>query len=663
MRFGIRTKMLVFTAVAWTFIFGAYGVYVYKERIEQTRRMALANSDIQSREIVADLQVYTSEVIKKAREAGLEVTADYRQRERAIPLHTIFLKEVMRTIALGEGFSVGFKSFYPINPGSLPVDDFQKNALEAFSAGVETMAHSFEEVDGRESIRYMVPAVATSGTCVECHNTYPGSPRTDYEIGDVIGALEVVVPIESEMVLAMADIWRAIGYGFIVVVTMAFIGLWFIRRVIPEPVLDVVDITRHLAMGDLTGTAAVKTSDEIGELARTTNEVVTNLHRMIEDIRRTSDEAFNISSAVREMSRYVLDGSRKQASSIDSIVSRMEDINTSISDMAGAADVLAGAVEKGSSSVLELGSNINEVVDNADLLASSVDETARSTSEMSASIKDISGNMEQLSEAITQVSSSMGRMSAMVRDVEVNAGEGYRFADEVIKDAKAGMETVDSTIRGIVRIKDVTRESSEIISNLRGRIKQIGKILDVIRDVAEETNLLAINAAIIAAQSGEEGKSFSVVANEKKDLAERTSSSAKEVTEIIQAVETESERAGEVMGRGVESVEEGVRLSMEAGEDLRKIVTSAQRSTTSVREIARASAEQAAETGIVVESTEKVDEMTRKVVSSAREQARGSELIKKASERMAGIAYKVKNSSEAQLKASRQITATVEDRK
>src|SRR3989337_679349 len=160
-------------------------------------------------------------------------------------------------------------------------------------------------------------------------------------------------------------------------------------------------------------------------------------------------------------------------------------------------------------------------------------------------------------EAITQVSSSMGRMSAMVRDVEVNAGEGYRFADEVIKDAKAGMETVDSTIRGIVRIKDVTRESSEIISNLRGRIKQIGKILDVIRDVAEETNLLAINAAIIAAQSGEEGKSFSVVANEIKDLAERTSSSAKEVTEIIQAVETESERAGEVMGRGVASVEEG----------------------------------------------------------------------------------------------------------
>src|SRR3972149_4069606 len=208
MRFGIRTKMLVFTAVAWTFIFGAYGVYVYKERIEETRR-------------------------------------------------------------------------------------------------------------------YWAPAVATSGTCVECHNTYPGSPRTDYEIGDVIGALEVVMPIESEMVLAMADIWRAIGYGFIGVGAMAFIGLWFIRRVITQPVLDVVDITRHLAMGDLTRTAAVKTSDEIGELARTTNEVGTNLHRMIEDIRRTSHVAGSfigketLEMAFREAS--LTDSSIRD----DSIVSRM----------------------------------------------------------------------------------------------------------------------------------------------------------------------------------------------------------------------------------------------------------------------------------------------------------------------------------------------------
>jgi methyl-accepting chemotaxis protein len=117
------------------------------------------------------------------------------------------------------------------------------------------------------------------------------------------------------------------------------------------------------------------------------------------------------------------------------------------------------------------------------------------------------------------------------------------------------MQTVESTIGGIIRTKEITRDRRS--RNLSERIKEIGKILDVIRDVADETNLLALNAAIIAAQSGEHGKSFAVVANEIKDLAERTSSSAKEVSEIIGAVEVESDRAVKSMEKGYDSVEEG----------------------------------------------------------------------------------------------------------
>ncbi len=255
----------------------------------------------------------------------------------------------------------------------------------------------------------------------------------------------------------------------------------------------------------------------------------------------------------------------------------------------------------------------------------------------------------------------MSEINASIKDVDRNAADGAAFADEVIKDAKDGMIKVEHTIEGIVNIKEVTRESTEIINNLSLKINEIGKILDVINDVAEETNMLALNAAIIAAQSGEHGKSFSVVANEIKDLAERVSTSTKEVSGIIGSLEVESNRAVKAMGKGYSSVENGMRLSVEAGEGLKKIMGSAVRSTETSREIAASAAEQARQSRLVVSATERVAEMTQRIVKATKEHARGSELINSASERMAEIALRVKESTKSQAQANRQITGAIDD--
>lgn len=661
MRFGIRSKLLIFAALVWAVIFGVYSTYIYKERTEQTRRMALTTASYLSREIAAERQFYSSTIVKRALEAGLTVTSSYHDMEKSVPIPTTFIKEVSQSIGAEGNMHMEIVSLNPVNPANAPKDKFQQEALGQFAKGADTRFFRFEDFNGKQSVRYMIPDIATSQTCVDCHNNLPASPKKDYKIGDVIGGLEITLPIESEMAVAMADVWRSIGYGFVIILTMGLVGLAFIRKVVTSPVSNLVDTTKYIAMGDLTAEASVNSDDELGDLGAQTNEVVKNLHRMIEDIRRNSDEVVNISRKLSDMSRHVLDGSSRQGSSVDSISTNMGEINTSISEIANYTEALAASIEKGSSSVLELGASISEVVDNMESLFSSVDETALSTKDMSFSIKEISENIENLSSAVTQVSSSMLQINSRIKEVESNAGEASRFAEDVIKDARAGMETVESTIGGILKTKDITKESTEIINSLSEKIKEIGKILDVIRDVSEETNLLALNAAIIAAQSGEYGKSFSVVANEIKDLAERTSTSAKEVSEIIGAVEVESNRAVKAMERGCESVEVGVKLSMEAGEGLRKIVGSAQRSTNSVREIARASRDQAKESRMVVDAIEKVAEMTRRIVNATQEQARGSELINKASERMAEIAYRVKGSTRSQVEANKQITSTIED--
>ena len=661
MRIGVRGKLLIFAALVWAVIFGAYSLYIYNERIEQTRRMALNTASFLSREIIADMQFYTSTVVKRALEAGLEVTDNYHDVPSSIPLPITFIKEVSRAIDVKGGYQMALISRDPINPSSAPSDEFQNKALDSFHNGDGAMYYSFERVAGKESVRYMVPDIATSETCVGCHNNRPGGVTRNYAIGDVLGALEVVVPIESEMKVAMADIWRSIAYGFIVVLTMGIAGLAFIRRVVTNPLEALVETTDHLARGDLTGDSAVASDDEIGDLSSKTNEVIRNLNSMIEEMRRASTEAADITARVSEMSSGVLEGSNAQGARLDSIGASVEEMNTAMADIVDSTARLAESLEKGSASVGELGASIGDVVDSLEALFTSVEETAGSTRAMSFSVKETSENIESLSGAIMQVSSSMAQIDARTREIEANAGEAAKFAEEVIRDARAGMESVESTRQGIVRIDGITRESSVIISNLRERIREIGKILDVIRDVSEETNLLALNAAIIAARSGEEGKSFAVVANEIRDLAERTSTSAKEVSEIIQAVEVESDRAGKAMERGFESVEEVVTLSQEAAEELKQIVDSAGRSATSSRDIARAAAEQASESRSVAESTERVAEMTARIVNATREQAKGSELINKASERMAVIAEKVKGSGQSQVESIKTITRTVED--
>src|SRR3989337_3855719 len=127
----------------------------------------------------------------------------------------------------------------------------------------------------------MIPDIATSQTCVDCHNPNPESPKTDYKIGDIAGGLEIIIPIESELAAAMNDVWRSIAFGFVVVLAMGLVGLAFIRKIVTSPILSLVDTTKHLASGDLTSKAQVASNDEIGDLGGPMNEAGGNLPRMI----------------------------------------------------------------------------------------------------------------------------------------------------------------------------------------------------------------------------------------------------------------------------------------------------------------------------------------------------------------------------------------------
>ena len=178
------------------------------------------------------------------------------------------------------------------------------------------------------------------------------------------------------------------------------------------------------------------------------------------------------------------------------------------------------------------------------------------------------------------------------RSVDTSAETTAKLSRDVVEKAEVGHTKVRQTIDGMEAIQQATATAERVIRGLGVRTHEIGGILDVIDDVADETNLLALNAAIIAAQAGEQGKAFSVVADEIKELADRVLASTKEIGELIRSVQEESENAIGAIEAGTRSVRDGVDLSVESGRTLEEITEASRESGMRIGEIVTSVREQ-----------------------------------------------------------------------
>jgi methyl-accepting chemotaxis protein len=252
-------------------------------------------------------------------------------------------------------------------------------------------------------------------------------------------------------------------------------------------------------------------------------------------------------------------------------------------------------------------------------------------------------------------------MDYTIKQVEKNATQTAEISEDVRKDAVIGKEAVEAAILGMADIRRSSLITSEVIENLFRKAEDIGGILSVIDEVAEQTNLLALNAAIIAAQAGEHGKGFAVVADEIKELADRTTSSTREISMVIRGVQEETRRAVDAINMAEQSIAQGESLSEKAGETLTKIVTGVQKASDQVAEIARATVEQAKGSQMIKEAMDKVSDMISQIANATTEQGRGSDLIMSAVDRMKGLTSQVRTSAREQSKVGSFIARSTEN--
>ena len=484
-------------------------------------------------------------------------------------------------------------------------------------------------------------------------------------VQDAAGETVGVLLSQKDVTALYSGVWKGIIANIVTFAAILLGSSAFLFLSLRKSLLLFEELKRHIlgvtTTWDLTRQLKVDTRDEIGEMGNDFNAMTLKLAEMVGKTKKTIDELGRISRNILDASKSVVSAAELQASGSQETSSAVIEINASTKGIAGGVDSLSQSSSETSSSILEMAASVEEVVMNVETLSQSVDEVSSSIMEMAASLRQIDGSVANLLEASTRTASSVAQMDGSIKQVEHNAKDAAAISSEVLKDAETGKKSVEATIAGIAEIKRSSGITAEVIATLSEKAGDIGAILSVIDEVAGQTNLLALNAAIIAAQAGEHGKGFAVVADEIKELADRTSSSTREISEVIKGVQNETSRAVAAITQAEKSITDGEHLSRNSGEALAKIVSGTKKASDQVTEIARATLEQAQGSLMIREAAEQVSEMVDQIARATGEQRKGSDLILSAAEKMSGLTAQVKNSTREQSSVGNLIAKSTEN--
>jgi len=236
------------------------------------------------------------------------------------------------------------------------------------------------------------------------------------------------------------------------------------------------------------------------------------------------------------------------------------------------------------------------------------------------------GLMEQSQQTI-EVSGAVDDMTKTILKTTKNSASAAEAAKNSGIIAKEGGKVVNETIQGMNRVAEVVKKSAETVHALGKNSEQIGEIIQVIEDIADQTNLLALNAAIEAARAGEQGRGFAVVADEVRKLAERTTKATKEITAMINQIQKDTEGAVKSMNEGTVEVEKGKELANRAGRSLDQIIKETEDVLDKSAQVAAASEEQGA-------TAEQIGKNIEAINTVANESATGIQHIAGAAEKL-----------------------------
>ena len=408
---------------------------------------------------------------------------------------------------------------------------------------------------------------------------------------------------------------------------------------IVKPIMTTSEYVKRIGNGDLSSYVHEEFHGDFNILKENLNRSIKSINELITDADMLATAAVEGNLSVRaDQNKHM--GDYKKI--IKGVNDTLEAMVAPIEEGVGVLEIMAEGdftrrIEsnyKGNHRLIK--DSINSVADSLCSALRSVMEaveaTASASNQISSSTEEMAAGAHEQTQQTFEIAGGVEEMAKTILENTKNASNAAETAKEAGEKAKEGGIVVKETIEGMQRINNVVSKSAERVHELGKESQQIGEIIQVIDDIADQTNLLALNAAIEAARAGEQGRGFAVVADEVRKLAEKTTKATKEIESMIKQIQRDTYSAVESMNEGTKEVEKGKMLANKAGESLNEIIESSEKLLDIVTLVASASEEQST-------AADEISKNVESISSVSQESSNGIQQIANAAEDLNNLTF------------------------
>ena len=454
----------------------------------------------------------------------------------------------------------------------------------------------------------------------------------------------------------------------VVAVVAALLAIVFgvvISNSIANPLGMLTDMARSLAVGNLVRDMSeakkdtVRTrKDEIGSIGKAFDGLINYMQEMGDAAGTIADNDLTVVVTPKSEKDELGNAFTRMIASLQEALGAVAENSN---NLAAASSQLAQAANQAGQATSQISTTIQQIATGNAQQSESVNQTASSVEQMSHAIDGVAKGAQEQAASITKASTVTAQITTSIQQVSGNAAEVTKGSAEAARAARDGVKIVQATITGMQTIKAKVGLSATKVQEMGSRSDQIGAIVETIDDIASQTNLLALNAAIEAARAGEHGKGFAVVADEVRKLAERSSVATKEIAGLIKGIQKTVNEAVVAMSESAGEVEAGVTQANKAGSALESIVSAADVVYQQAAQATKAAEKMNAAANELVAAVDSVSAVIEENTAATEEMSAGAHEVTQSIENIASVSEENSASVEEVSASAEEMSAQVEE--
>ena len=427
------------------------------------------------------------------------------------------------------------------------------------------------------------------------------------------------------------------NWGIVIIIITLFVGAIGINELL-KSIIGIKKAAIKIADGNTDFSLSVKGKDEISDLRNAFNKMIININTANKALRNEKEHLEEVQKEIEANAIAAVNQQKYLEEKTSIILDAMQHFSNGNLTMQIAAeknDEMGKLFNGFNLTIQNMGKLIKQVRE-------SVQATASAASEISASSEQMAAGAQEQSSQAAEVATAVEEMTSTIFETTKNANFAAENAKIAGNTALEGGKVVNDTIEGMKKISEVVGKAAATVQALGNSSDQIGEIIQVINDIADQTNLLALNAAIEAARAGEQGRGFAVVADEVRKLAERTTKATKEIAVMIKQIQKDTSEAVTSIQEGEKEVAIGRDLAIKSGESLTNIVAATNKVVDMINAVATASEEQSSVAEEISKNIEGINNVTHETAKGIQQIATASEDLNRLTENLQRIVEQFK---------------------